>query len=124
MTETNLELETRYATGLLATTELHAGGALFGVVYRECLRFEAGGTVMRWCEVIDDAHALDDEATDLRETQQTGTWRTEARGNLQCTFPDREFTGRFTEAYRNVVAFHVWVPAVARSHSLVYRARY
>lgn len=109
-----------YATGPLATTDLHAGGIFFCVVYRERLHFQGAGEVRRWCEVIDDGRPFDDEATRLRATDMMGRYEVDGE-KIVCRFPGLEMTGAICRRTPELLAFHVWRSGPAISASLVYR---
>jgi hypothetical protein len=56
-----IEFGTDYKTGILATSELHAGGVLFYSLYRSCLKFSNINTFKYWIEIVDKGLPLDDE---------------------------------------------------------------
>lgn len=117
-----LKFDTRYVTGPKASTDLHAGGVFFCVVYRECIQFDREGGARHWFEVIDDSRALDDEAEDLRGTDMSGRYSVNDRGYLVCKFEGLELVGLPCEKASELLAFHAWRPEAGIAFSLVFEA--
>lgn len=111
-----LTLGTPYRCGPQASTQLHAGGLFFCVLYEEMLEFRTDGTVRHWYEVADGARPLDDEDHELRRTDESGSYRVNDRGYLEVTLPDREMTGLPWPQSDDLLAFHV---SVSRSVSFL-----
>ena len=117
-----LHMDVPYRTGPLAMTDLHAGGLFFCVIYRECLQFQSDGSVRRWCDVLDEQRAFDDEADQLRAIDMEGAFRLNERGYLSCVFPDLELTGLPSDLVPGLLAFHAWRKPLGIGYSLVYAA--
>lgn len=111
-----------YRTGPQATTELHAGGIFFHVLYEECLQFRADGQVRHWFEVMDGSCPLDDEAQQMSEVDETGTCAINQRGYLTCKLADFSYTGKPFGGRPGLLAFNVYNHASQHSFSCVYLA--
>lgn len=111
-----------YRTGPQATTQLHAGGIFFHVLFEECLQFRADGQVLRWFEVMDGSCPLDDEAQQMRDFNETGTCEINQRGYLTCEFADLSFTGKPFKGKPGMLAFNVYNRASRRSFGCVFIA--
>ena len=109
-----------YVRGPFATTDLHAGGVLFCVIYLDCLEFGADGRLRRYCEVLDESMRLDDEGDELRAKEATGRWRWEG-GQLHCELGDLVLVGAASTERRDLIAFHGWNGA--GGESLAFRRR-
>lgn len=106
----------------MASTDLHAGGVLFSLVYRECLQFEVDGRVRWWREVLDTSRPYWDDVEEFRKLTFIGTYERNDRGYLVCKFPAMELTGTQCEDATNLIAFHVWYPLSNRSEGRVYHS--
>jgi hypothetical protein len=115
-----LSLDTPYRSSMQATTELHAGGVFFCVLYTEVLEFRSDGTVRRWCEVTNGARALDNEDEELRRINESGSYLVNDRGYLELSFADRKMTGLPWLESPELLAFHVWHPSNGLTYGRVY----
>ena len=116
-----LAFDTPYRCGPQATTDLHAGGVFFCVVYAELLEFRRNGTVRRRCEVAEGARPLDDDDDDLRRVNESGSYRVNSRGYLEVSLPDRDLTGLLWPSAPELLAFHVYRPSSGVQFGQVYR---
>ena len=98
-----------YRTGLLASTDLHAGGILFGYVYREILLFESDQTVVQSFEIIDTFVQMENESETLSNQRNTGLYKLNSRGLLELDFQNKRYTGiRCKNIEPDTLAFNVY----------------
>ncbi len=117
-----LTMNRPYQTGAMASTDLHAGGIFFCIVYAECLQFGSNSQVRRWCEVIDDSRTFDSEGREMREFNEIGSFQLNDRGYLICEFPSLVLTGLPCKNAKGLLAFNAWHKTAKRSNGLVYMA--
>ena len=86
-------LDVEYSSGPRATSDLHAGGIFFCVLYEEVLVFRPNNVVERDVRILDNWRPLDDEADSLAERSATGTYGLNSRGYISCNFPHASYTG-------------------------------
>ena len=55
-----VELNKKYQSGLIANTDLHAGGLFFCIIYRNCLEFFENGKVELTKKVVDAFRPMDE----------------------------------------------------------------
>ncbi|MEY4737704.1 MAG: hypothetical protein RL302_2023 [Pseudomonadota bacterium] len=111
-----------YFTGPMALTDVHAEGGFFGLVYRECLRFEAGGRVRWWREVVDASLPGWDNLDEFCRHTMIGTFARNDRGHLFCKFPSMELTGVQCEEATHLMVFHAWFPLSQERDGRVFHA--
>jgi len=117
-----LILEKPYRTGPMASTDLHAGGVFFCVVYRECLEFEAGGRVRWWRELLDTSMPYNNDLDEFRSFSTDGSYGLNNRNYLVCKFPNLELTGLPCKDAPALLAFHVWYPSSKMQDGRVFHA--
>jgi hypothetical protein len=114
-------LNIEYKTGLLANTDLHAGGLLFCIVYETVIKFLDEVSVEMYYNVIDPISPMDNsDVLTLQRYYQRGTYSYNQRGYLQCLFDNEniELVGRF--GYENkTIVFHAFNKHQKRSWSIV-----
>lgn len=118
-----LILEREYKTGLVATTDLHAGGLFFSIIYRKVIRFNNETEVSLYNEVVNELSPMDDgDVHQLKKYHQKGTYAFNGRGYLTCIFPGVkiEFTGRITGDNNEVLVFHQYDRHLSKSTSIVF----
>lgn len=111
-------LDVEYVCGPLATTDLHAGGNFFCVLFEAVLIFRSGNVVEEELRVLDNWRPLDDEPASL---MTKGTWGLDGKGNVTCAFPDACFTGLPYESNPDWLAFHVYHKQSTQGEGRVYR---
>lgn len=97
-----------FATGPEATTDLHAGGNFFCVLYRRELVFHPNCEVELNYKILDNWCPLDDEAECLSSRSCRGTATIDSKGNLTITFPGIKFTGSECDNFPGHLAFNVY----------------
>lgn len=118
-----LTLSAEYASAPLATTDLHAGGIFFCVLYEEVLVFRPNNIVELSVRVIDNWRPFDDEQENLTSMSANGVYGLDGNGFLECDFPNVSFTGLPCKIRSDWLAFHVFDRVTARSKSRVYARR-
>jgi hypothetical protein len=120
-----LRLEKEYKTGLLASTDLHAGGIFFAIIYKKVLRFKNATEVSLYNEIINPLSPMDNQDVhQLEMNRQEGTYSFNERGYLACSFPKMkiELTGRITGDNKEILVFHQFDRHLSRSSSIVFSA--
>jgi hypothetical protein len=116
-----IELTKTYRSGLMAYTDLHAGGLFFGIVYRHCFLFRDDGTVMFTKELVDAFRPMDEQDVKRIENYQlSGSYHYNDRGYLQCEFKElsQTYTGFVREP--GTIVFHIYDSAHSRQWSDVF----
>jgi hypothetical protein len=103
-----LTLDAEYTSGPLATTDIHAGGIFFCLLYEEVLVFRSNDVVELDIRVLDEWRAMDDEADVVRRNSATGTYGLDGKGFLNCRFPNANYTGLPCDMNPDWLAFHVY----------------
>lgn len=109
-----------FFTSPLALTDMHAEGEFFALMFRECLRFESGGRVRWWREVVESSLPRWDNLDEFCKHTMVGTYQRNDRGQLVCKFPNMEFTGLQCEDADNLLVFHVWFPLSQEHESRIF----
>lgn len=118
-----IELNKKYFSGLTATTDLHAGGIFFCIIYRKCLLFLDNGEVQLSKELVDPFRPMDDE--DVRRIQSynhKGRYLLNDRKYLVCQFDEINLTltGLPTEENPAIIAFDAYDKRFSTSWSEVF----
>lgn len=119
-----LKLNERYLSGMIANTDLHAGGIFFCIIYQNCLQFFENGKVELTKSNIDDFRPMDDnDVQHLKKYKVVGTYSLNERGYLVCQFKELAwtFTGLPTEKDSNVLSFHIYDSRRSDTWSEVYK---
>lgn len=73
---------------VIASTDLHAGGHLFGILFQKVLKFNDNGTVFLEKKVVDSFNPLDsNDITHLNSYRIKGKWQNSGK-YIQCSFQD------------------------------------
>ncbi len=106
-----IELNRKYLSGLMANTDLHAGGLFFCIIFQNCLEFNDNGRVILTKKVIDAFRPMDpQDVKHLENYKIEGEYFYNDRGYLICNFKDLflQFTGLQTEKNKTIIPFHVY----------------
>lgn len=96
-----------FVTGPEATTDLHAGGIFFCVLYQRELTFHSNRDVSLNYRILDNWRPLDDEVQCLSSRSKRGKASVDSKGNLTIAFPDMTFTGAECDNLPGHIAFYV-----------------
>ena len=118
-----LKLNAEYSTGPIATTDLHAGGNLFCVIYEEVLTFLEGGTVEIEFRILDNWRPSGSEAAELVELNSTGKYFINGKGCIKIEFPRFHMTGLPTDSKPNWLVFHLFRHESNTSGNRIYSLR-
>ena len=116
-------LDVEYSSGPRATSDLHAGGIFFCVLYEDVLVFRPNNTVELDVRILDNWRPLDDEADFLAKRSATGTYEINSKGYISCNFPHASYTGLACDINPDWLAFHLTYKKVNVCDSCVYRLR-
>ena len=117
-----LKLNAEYSAGPIATTDLHAGGNLFCVIYEEVLTFCEGGTVDIEFRILDNWRPLADEAANLVESNATGQYFVK-NGHIKIQFLNFQMIGLPTDSKPNWLVFHLFRHESNTSGNRIYSLR-
>ncbi len=118
-----ITLDAEYTSGPLATSDLHAGGIFFCVLYEEVLIFRSNNVVELDVRILDNWNPLDDEADSLSKRSAIGSYGLNDRDYLSCKFPHATYTGLPCDLNSDWLAFHLTYTQVAQCNSCVYTLR-
>jgi len=119
----NIRIGREYKTGLAASTDLHAGGIFFCIIYEQVIKFTDASSVEMYYKVINPLSPMDDyDVEQLSNYFQKGSWSYNNQGYLYCQFPDisYELTGRTTGDDEKIIAFQSYNKNSKVSSSVVY----
>jgi hypothetical protein len=120
----NLALNKKYLSGLVANTELHAGGLFFCILYKNCLEFFENGQVELTKKIVDAFRPMDEnDIRHLEDYRVIGKYSINERGYLVCKFEGVSliFTGVATEKDSSIIPFHVYNSKLTNRWSEVYK---
>lgn len=118
-----VEVNKKYLSSLVATTDLHAGGLFFCILYQNCLEFFENGKVELSKKVIDAFRPMDEnDVKHLENYRIIGDYSFSDRGYLICEFEDLflKFTGLATEKDPTIIPFFIYSRRLSNSWSEVY----
>jgi hypothetical protein len=119
----NIKINEKYLSGLTASTDLHAGGIFFCIVYKKCLVFSESGTVRLSNELFDAFRPLDSEDAELMKSSYfEGRYFFNDRNYLICEFEriDLVLTGLNLDRHPDILAFHAHKKGVLGSWGEVF----
>lgn len=125
ITKMKIELHKKYLSGLLAYTDLHAGGNFSCIIYQKCLVFYEDEKVILTQHVIDPFKPMDEiDVTLIENRTSIGSYSINTRGYLVCKFVNSflSFTGLPTEKDPSIIAFYVYDSRLGSTWSEVYKA--
>ena len=106
MNKNDLVFDVPYRTGITSTSELHAGGILFYVAFRECLQFSNNGEVKYWCEVVDKGNPLDDEISDIESSSCKSQYSFDDKSNLTFELEETQYIGQNSSEIDGMLIFN------------------
>ncbi len=118
-----ITLDAEYTSGPLATSDLHAGGIFFCVLYEEVLIFRPNNVVELDVRILDNWRPLDDEADFLSKRSATCSYGLNDREYLSCKFPHATYTGLPCDLNPDWLAFHLTYRYFDQCNSRVYTLR-
>ena len=111
-------------TDPISTSELHAGGIFFSIIYEESLKFELDSSVTLNRKVIDEFRPMDKADVDMIEnTHLSGRLVTNSRGYLEIEFEDFRFIGAKVDSQVDMYSFNIWNKLSKSSYSRIYYMR-
>jgi hypothetical protein len=119
-----VEINKKYLSGLIANTDLHAGGLFFCIIYQNCLEFFDDGTVEFTKRLVDDFRPMDEnDVLHLKNYKITGQYFINDRGYLVCKFDDLfwTLTGLSTEKNSDIIPFFIYDSRLLTRWSEVYK---
>lgn len=119
-----LEINKKYLSGLIAKTELHAGGLFFCILYHNCLKFFENGKVELTKKVFDAFRPMDENDIRYLENYKiVGKYSFNDRGYLVCEFEELflTFTGLTTENDPTIIPFFIYDHRLLNRWSEVYK---
>ena len=119
-----VELNKKYQSGLIANTDLHAGGLFFCIIYRNCLEFFENGKVELTKKVVDAFRPMDEnDVSHMEHYKIEGKYSFNERGYLVCEFGDLflEYTGMPTDKNERIIQFHVYDSRLTKQWSEVFQ---
>jgi hypothetical protein len=117
----------KYLSGMLANTDLHAGGVFFCIIYQNALEFFENGKVELTKKVIDAFRPMDgNDVSYLENYKIIGKHYFNSRGYLVCEFEDLflTFTGVQAEKDNSMLPFYIYDSRLSKNWSEVYKIEY
>lgn len=114
----------KYQSGLIANTDLHAGGLFFFIIYQNKLEFFENGKVNLTKKVVDAFRPMDEnDVQHLQNYKIVGDYSFNDRGYLVCKFEDLfwTFTGLSSEKYSSIIAFNIYDSRLQNRWGEVYK---
>ena len=116
----NIKLNKLYSTGHIAITDIHAGGILFGYIYKERLTFLDGANVLKNYSIFDTFTQMENESESKAKESSRGSYLINNRGLIECEFEDCSMYGGFSKRDSDVLMFDVNYKNPKRRASAVY----
>ncbi len=105
--EARIQLGQKYCSGPIASTDLHAGGIFFCIIYHQVLKFLPQGVVTLTNEILDELRPMDDyDVKQIVNSKQVGRFSINDRGYIYCEFEEFTLTGSFSTLHPTMLAFH------------------
>ncbi|CAA9197434.1 hypothetical protein FLA105534_01643 [Flavobacterium bizetiae] len=114
----------KYQSGLIANTDLHAGGLFFCIIYQNQLEFFENGKVELTKKVVDAFRPMDENDVEhLKNFNIVGDYSFNDRGYLVCKFEDLfwTFTGLSSEKDSSIIAFNIYDRRLQNKWGEVYK---
>lgn len=111
----------RFTTGLMAETDIHNAGTIFGIIFKEILMFGKGGHVVLFNEVLHDRTAFQSWSESIMNKKLFGICSQEEK-HVKCVF-HTGVTGYTHEMYfilieENLILAEEWhVTSDSSSHA-------
>ncbi|WP_173970307.1 hypothetical protein [Flavobacterium bizetiae] len=119
-----IEMNKKYQSGLIANTDLHAGGLFFCIIYQNQLEFFENGKVELTKKVVDAFRPMDENDVEhLKNFNIVGDYSFNDRGYLVCKFEDLfwTFTGLSSEKDSSIIAFNIYDRRLQNKWGEVYK---
>ncbi|MCE1160682.1 MAG: hypothetical protein LWW74_05720 [Burkholderiales bacterium] len=105
----NLNFEKLYKTGpQFSNVDIHGGGLLFGVVYKECLKFNSDSTVTITYQVIDSFWQMENESEKIEKEIFNSKFEFTDRGYIRFSVNGKNYYGSICFNNPETIAFHVY----------------
>ena len=114
----------KYQSGLIANTDLHAGGLFFCIIYQNQLEFFENGKVELTKKVLEALRPMDENDVEhLQNFKIVGDYSFNDRGYLVCKFEDLfwTFTGLSSEIDSSIIAFNIYDSRLQNKWGEVYK---
>lgn len=114
----------KYQSGLIANTDLHAGGLFFCIIYQNQLEFFENGKVELTKKVVESLRPMDEkDVKHLQNYKIVGDYLFNDRGYLVCKFEDLfwTFTGLSSEKDSSIIAFNIYDSRLQNRRGEVYK---
>lgn len=114
----------KYQSGLIANTDLHAGGLFFCIIYQNQLEFFENGKVELTKKVVEALRPMDEnDVKHLQNFKIVGDYSFNDRGYLVCKFEDLfwTFTGLSSEIDSSIIAFNIYDSRLQNKWGEVYK---
>ena len=114
----------KYQSGLIANTDLHAGGLFFCIIYQNQLEFFENGKVELTKKVVEALRPMDENDVEhLQNFKIVGDYSFNDRGYLVCKFEDLfwTFTGLSSEIDSSIIAFNIYDSRLQNKWGEVYK---
>lgn len=112
-----------FLSEIVASTDLHAGGYLFGLLFCKKLKFESGGIVFLEKEVVDEFNPMDkSDVSHLNSYRVKGNWEILKSSKIKCKFESifLEMHGIESPNKSNRLIFHCFDSRLSKQWGEVY----
>jgi hypothetical protein len=112
-----------FSSEVIASTDLHAGGHLFGILFRKRLRFQNDGVVYLEKYVVDDFNPMDKlDVSHLNSFKITGRWEKSDSVKIKCVFESifLEMTGIVSPKNNARLIFHCYDSRLSKQWGEIY----
>ncbi|UTN02834.1 hypothetical protein L0669_16025 [Flavobacterium bizetiae] len=119
-----IEMNKKYQSGLIANTDLHAGGLFFCIIYQNQLVFFENGKVELTKKVVEALRPMDEnDVKHLQNFKIVGDYLFNDRGYLVCKFEDLfwTFTGLSSEKDSSIIVFNIYDSRLQNRRGEVYK---
>ena len=119
-----IEINKKYQSGLIANTDLHAGGLFFCIIYQNQLEFFENGKVELTKKVVEALRPMDENDVEhLQNYKIVGDYSFNDRGYLVGKFEDLfwTFTGLSSEKDSSIIPFHIYDSRLQNRRGEVYK---
>ena len=105
-----IQFERAYKSGPKASTDIHAGGIFFCVLYEEIIKFWKNGRVELTKKVIENFRPMDgqSEMDEIDNFKLIGTYKLSDRAYIECNFEDFSMIGLPLEINKDILTFHCY----------------
>ncbi|QFZ53922.1 hypothetical protein FEZ18_03395 [Oceanihabitans sp. IOP_32] len=110
-----------FLSEVIASTDLHAGGHLFGVLFCKKLNFKVDGSVILTKQVLDDFNPIDkSDVAHLNSYSIEGKWIKNNSNQINCVFESIFLKMTGIESVNNRLIFHCYDSRLSRQWGEVY----